>query len=99
MCSRANMQNTIWITLANNAALLLALFVIYEISYLLSEKPHTQNFLSGILISAICLAVMSIPDLPPKNCTNFKVSKDDKITKRSGTKQWQGRITQLNRLS
>ena len=55
------MNQALWMALANNAALLLALFVIYELSYLISKKRQIQNLLSGIFISAICIAIMSVP--------------------------------------
>ena len=55
------MNQALWVALANNAALLLVLFVIYELSYLISKKRQIQNLLSGVFISAICIAIMSAP--------------------------------------
>ncbi len=52
----------IWLGLVNNSSWLLALFVIYEISYYWSGKNRALGqMLSGILISGICIAVMAWP--------------------------------------
>ena len=56
------MSQNLWMSLANNAAMMLALFVIYEISYSISSKKKIlQQILSGVLVAAICLAIMSMP--------------------------------------
>ena len=55
------METSIWPTLASNAALLLALFIIYELSYLISSKRRVRVFINGVFVSAICLAIMSLP--------------------------------------
>jgi len=56
------MSQNLWMTLANNSAMLLALFVIYEFSYFISAKNKTiRQIINGILISCICIAVMSMP--------------------------------------
>ena len=56
------MTGNLWIGLLNNAALLLALFVVFEISQLVAGKnPLLQQVVNGVLIAAICLAIMKIP--------------------------------------
>ncbi|HCU08765.1 MAG TPA: hypothetical protein DF480_07390, partial [Clostridiales bacterium] len=56
------MPGNLWIGLLNNAALLLALFVVFEISQLVADRnPMLQQVVNGILIAAICLAIMKIP--------------------------------------
>jgi diguanylate cyclase (GGDEF)-like protein/PAS domain S-box-containing protein len=50
------------VALINNAAQLLVLFVIYEVTYLLPPKYHRMRpVLSGLLISLICVVIMSMP--------------------------------------
>jgi len=56
------MERDVLIALINNAALLLVLSVVYEISYVVSEKYRNFKFvLSGSLIALICIAIMSVP--------------------------------------
>ncbi len=56
------MTGNLWIGLLNNASLLLALFVVFEISQLVAGKsPTLQQVVNGVLIAAICLAIMKIP--------------------------------------
>lgn len=56
------MNQNLWLGLANNASLLLALFIIYEISYLVVNKNHAlRQVVNGILIAGICIAIMSLP--------------------------------------
>ena len=56
------MSQSLWMSLANNASMLLALFIIYEISYSISNNNKIlRQIINGILISAICLAIMSMP--------------------------------------
>ncbi|MFA0814923.1 MAG: PAS domain S-box protein [Anaerofustis sp.] len=51
-----------FIHLVYNAALLLSLSVVYELSYLIPTKNKTINsVISGIIIGAIGLAIMSLP--------------------------------------
>jgi len=50
------------VALINNAAQLLVLSVIYEITYLLPPKyQRMRPVVSGLLISLICIAIMSMP--------------------------------------
>jgi PAS domain S-box-containing protein len=56
------MEQTVMNALFNNAALLLVLSVIFEISYLLPSKYHRlKPSINGILIAMVCAAIMSIP--------------------------------------
>ncbi|MEL7621983.1 MAG: EAL domain-containing protein [Clostridiales bacterium] len=55
-------NQNIWLGLVNNSSWLLALFVIYEISCFWAGKNHILGqMVSGMLISAICIAVMAWP--------------------------------------
>lgn len=50
------------VTLFNNAILLLVLSVIYEITYFIpSRYRHLQPIFSGLLISVVCVVIMSMP--------------------------------------
>ena len=50
------------IAMANNAALLLVSFVVFEFSYLVPEKHRLlRPYLSGVLIAMICIVIMSVP--------------------------------------
>ena len=56
------MDQTVMIALANNAALLLVLAVVYEVAYLVKARFRlTRQIVSGILISLICFDIMSMP--------------------------------------
>ena len=56
------MDQTIMVEFINNAALLLVLSVIYEITYMLPDRyKRLQQIFNGILISLVCIAVMMIP--------------------------------------
>ncbi|NLV82805.1 MAG: PAS domain S-box protein, partial [Synergistaceae bacterium] len=56
------MEQNISVALLNNATLLLALCVIYEVIYLLPSKyRRMQPIFNGLLIALICIAVMSVP--------------------------------------
>jgi diguanylate cyclase (GGDEF)-like protein/PAS domain S-box-containing protein len=56
------MEHAVLIALLNNAALLLMLSVIYEATYFIPNKYRRfQNFISGILVAIICVAIMSVP--------------------------------------
>lgn len=56
------MELTMLRGLANNAAILLVLSVIYEASYLLPSKYHRmQPVFSGLMIASICITIMMIP--------------------------------------
>jgi len=56
------MGQSIIVNLLINAALLLALSVIYETTYFLPPKYRRwQPILTGVLISVICFAIMSMP--------------------------------------
>lgn len=55
------MEKTVTIKLLENAVLLLALSVVYEITYLLPYKRfRIKSILNGLLISLICFAVMGL---------------------------------------
>lgn len=55
-------MNESFIQLIYNAVLLLALSIVYELSYLFPIKKQWLNsFISGIIIGAIGLAIMSLP--------------------------------------
>ena len=50
------------IALANNAALLLALSVIYQITNLINPKyTRLKPIVNGLLVALTCVAIMSIP--------------------------------------
>lgn len=52
----------IWIGLLSNTAWLLALFIIYDMGHrFLSKEGRWSPFLDGLLIAAICMAVMLLP--------------------------------------
>jgi LytS/YehU family sensor histidine kinase len=52
----------LWLGLAINISLLLALFVVYEVSYSISGKKRlVRDMISGLFIAAICLVIMSMP--------------------------------------
>ncbi len=56
------MRWDILIALFNNAILLLALSVVYEATYLFAVKyRRLQKVFSGLLISIICITIMSVP--------------------------------------
>lgn len=56
------MSETLSISLANNVALLLALGIVYEITYTIPARfKKTQSIISGMLIAGICLLVMTLP--------------------------------------
>lgn len=56
------MNSTVFMELINNAALLLALGIIYEISYTIPVKSKTLlRIISGCLIALIGLAIMAVP--------------------------------------
>ena len=56
------MEQSIWISLVHNAALLLALSLVYELSFMLPARlARGRNVAIGLLISAICAAVMFLP--------------------------------------
>ncbi|MGE4445983.1 MAG: HD domain-containing phosphohydrolase [Synergistaceae bacterium] len=56
------MDQTVFVPLFNNAALLLVLSVIYEATYLLPYKyRNMQPVFNGILIALICVLIMSMP--------------------------------------
>ncbi len=46
--------------LLNNAALLVILSIIYELTYHVFPKPHMKQAANGILVALTCIAVMSI---------------------------------------
>lgn len=56
------MNHTVFIALVNNAALLLALAVVYEISYVFPVRSSAlRQLISGLLISIICIFIMKFP--------------------------------------
>lgn len=56
------MNQDVLASLANNAALLLGLSIIYEISYLIPFKNQRfRPIFNGALITLICITIMSIP--------------------------------------
>ena len=56
------MNQDLWMSLANNSAMLLALFVVYEISNLFFSKNRIgRELINGFLVSIICIVIMSIP--------------------------------------
>jgi len=54
------MQQPVIVALLNNAALLLVLSVIYEITYLLYPKTRIKQVVNGLLVALICLAIMAM---------------------------------------
>lgn len=56
------MNQTMWMTLANNAVLLLGLFAVFEATYLIPEKyGRMRQGISALFIVLVCVAVMSSP--------------------------------------
>lgn len=56
------MQDNIYVSLLNNAALLVMLAVIYEVVYYLPIKnKNVQSIITGLFTALICAAVMYIP--------------------------------------
>jgi len=56
------MNYTIAMALINNAALLLALSAVYEITYLIPTKyKRIRPVVSGMLIAGFCIAIMKVP--------------------------------------
>lgn len=56
------MNQSVFIALVNNAALLIALAVVYELTYPLPARSNKiRQVISGILISIICILIMKIP--------------------------------------
>lgn len=56
------MNQTLWMTLANNAVLLLGLFAVFEATYLIPEKySKVRQGISALFIILVCVAVMSSP--------------------------------------
>ncbi len=50
------------LALINNAALLLALFLVYEITYILPVKnDKLKQVMNGVLIAVICILIMKVP--------------------------------------
>lgn len=47
--------------LLNNAALLVILSVIYELTYLVFPNPRIKQTANGILVALACIAIMSVP--------------------------------------
>ncbi|MCE5343376.1 MAG: PAS domain S-box protein, partial [Eubacteriales bacterium] len=56
------MDHTVMIALCNNAAVLLGLSVVFEVTYLLPSKyRRMQQVFAGFMIAVICIVVMNIP--------------------------------------
>ena len=56
------MSQSLWLGLINNASMLLALSVVYEVSYIIAkENKKAQKVISGVLIAGACLVIMSLP--------------------------------------
>ncbi len=56
------MSQNLWKTLVNNAAMLLALFVILENSpQVWKKRPILRKISNGIFVAIICIAIMSMP--------------------------------------
>ncbi|NCB41566.1 MAG: diguanylate cyclase [Clostridia bacterium] len=56
------MSQALWLGLINNASMLLALSVVYEVSYIIAkDDKRAQKVISGILIAGVCLVIMSLP--------------------------------------
>ncbi len=56
------MERTVLLALLNNAALLLVLSVIFELTYLLPSRYNRfQQVFSGLMIAGICVAIMMVP--------------------------------------
>lgn len=56
------MNTNLFVGLINNSALLMALIVIYEFSYLLNDRwKRSAAIINGLLIGLIGLAIMSVP--------------------------------------
>ncbi len=55
------MNQNLWFALANNSALLLILFIAYEVSYLIKKRIWLRQIVSGLLTAAICIIIMGTP--------------------------------------
>lgn len=56
------MEQIVVMALLNNAALLLVLSVIYEVTYFIpSRLRQYRPYFSGLMIAGICVAIMSVP--------------------------------------
>ncbi len=55
------MQQAAIISLLNNAALLLILSVIYELTYYLFPRSRIKQVANGVLVALTCIAIMSMP--------------------------------------
>lgn len=56
------MNNPIATSMINNAALLLVMSIIYEVSYYIPEKnKKIRPYVNGIMIAGICIAIMMVP--------------------------------------
>lgn len=56
------MNQSLWFALANNAALLLTLFIAYEVSYIIGKKHNwLRQIVSGVLVAIVCIIVMGVP--------------------------------------
>ena len=56
------MNQAVPLALINNASLLLALFLVYEITYILPVKnDQLRQVMSGVLIALICILIMKVP--------------------------------------
>ncbi|MDF2655021.1 MAG: putative sensor histidine kinase [Bacillota bacterium] len=56
------MNTNLYVGLINNSALLMALIVIYELSYLINDRwKRSVPVINGLLIGLIGLAIMSVP--------------------------------------
>jgi hypothetical protein len=54
------MQQSIFSALLNNAALLMILCIIYELTYHLFPRPLKKKIAAGILIALACIGIMSM---------------------------------------
>lgn len=55
------MQQATINALLNNAALLVILSIIYELTYNLFPRSFTKQVVNGVLVALTCLAIMSVP--------------------------------------
>lgn len=56
------MSHSLWVGLLYNASWLLSLFVLYEFTfYIKSKHRRIREIIYGVLIGAICIAVMALP--------------------------------------
>ena len=55
------MQQAIFSALLNNAALLVILSIIYELTNHFFPRPLVKQIANGILIAVACIAIMSLP--------------------------------------